>query len=224
MPATNLETQNISDTYVGLLHASGDPLPATGQALIRDGRGTRSALKLGANCNGATICGTLKADTLDLTNKITTGLLDITALLNVFYPVGSVIYSSNATNPKNRSGWSDTTWDQVAEGRFIVGVGKGIDSRGDDRSFAAGETYGEYFHVLTEKEMPSHRHGFTGANGNTNNQSRSPFVLVNDDAEEKWVPGSDANYGHKGILDAGGDNPHNNMPPGYGLYVWRRTA
>ena len=24
--------------------------------------------------------------------------------------------------------------------------------------------------------------------------------------------------------DIGGDQPHNNMPPYYGAYVWRRTA
>jgi hypothetical protein len=228
-PATNLETTNISDTYYGLLHAGGTPVPSKGQARIRDGSGTVTALSLGANCNGATICGTLSAttlaaDALNIKTPLPTSQINILDLVKALYPVNSVIYTTNGVNPGTRSGWSGTTWTQIAKGRFIVGVGEGVDSRGDDRSFAAGETYGEYFHVLTEKEMPSHRHGFTGADGDTGKQSWSPFVLKKDDAEQKHMPGSAPNSGSRGILDAGSDDPHNNMPPGYALWIWQRTA
>ena len=64
MPS-NLGPTNISETFNGLLHAFGSPLPLdTSQARIYDGFGTPSALKLGSNCNGVTICGPLSCDAL----------------------------------------------------------------------------------------------------------------------------------------------------------------
>jgi len=64
MPS-NLGPTNISETFNGLLHAFGSPLPLDStQARIYDGYGTPSALKLGSNCNGATICGTLSCDNI----------------------------------------------------------------------------------------------------------------------------------------------------------------
>ena len=62
--ATNITNVNISDTFYGLLHAGGQNIPPTGQSQIYDGYGTPTALKLGANCNGATICGTVTCNTL----------------------------------------------------------------------------------------------------------------------------------------------------------------
>lgn len=64
MPS-NLGPTNISETFNGLLHAFGSPLPLDStQALIYDGYGTPSALRLGSNCNGATICGTLSCNNI----------------------------------------------------------------------------------------------------------------------------------------------------------------
>jgi hypothetical protein len=71
MPS-NLGPTNISETFNGLLHAFGSPIPLVGQQLIYDGYGTPSALRLGANCNGATICGTLSCDNIT-SNSINLG-------------------------------------------------------------------------------------------------------------------------------------------------------
>ena len=72
MPS-NLGPTNISETFNGLLHAFGAPLPLNStQALIYDGYGTPSALRLGSNCNGATICGVLSCDSI-VSNTINTG-------------------------------------------------------------------------------------------------------------------------------------------------------
>jgi hypothetical protein len=54
----------ISDTYTGLLHAFGSPIPGTGRAAIYDGSGTQTALSLGIINNGATISGGLTVGTL----------------------------------------------------------------------------------------------------------------------------------------------------------------
>jgi microcystin-dependent protein len=118
----------------------------------------------------------------------------------------------------------DTAWIRISEGKFIVGVGSSSDINGASETFSLGDNDGEYQHILTEAEMPSHRHGFTGANGNTNDQTRSPFDLTNDDPEQRWEPGSEKNIGNIGILDTGGDEAHNNIPPSFGLYIWKRIS
>ena len=149
--------------------------------------------------------------------------LDNKTLTDHLFPVGSIFFSIDSTNPSGR--FSGTAWAQVANGRFIAGVGQGTDSNTNKLTVnVGGGNYGEYTHKLRINEMPIHRHGFTGANGNVNNQSRSPFELTNDDAEQSWLPGSAANSGSRGILDSGGDDFHNNTPPAFGMYVWQRTA
>jgi len=77
LAATNITNVNISDTFYGLLHAGGQSIPPTGQSQIFDGYGTPTALKLGANCNGATICGPLSATSLSLQTPISSNLLPI---------------------------------------------------------------------------------------------------------------------------------------------------
>lgn len=68
-----LTNTNINDTYKGLLHSYGVPLPDVGQVDMYDGVGTKSALKLGAGCNGATVCGTLTCGDLILTGNVSLG-------------------------------------------------------------------------------------------------------------------------------------------------------
>jgi hypothetical protein len=230
-PATNLETVNISDTYYSLLHSGGVPIPATGQPLIRDGSGTPTALKLGANCNGATICGTLSATTLaggslNLDSKITPTQLNLLELVKALYPLNAVIYTTDSINPGTRSGWVGTTWTQIAQGRFIVGVGTGIDSRGESKPITPGNNAGEYNHILTEAEMPSHTHSLM--------VGTEQFYITNDKNDKNPTslgrfrsdgPSGDKDGRYCSILpSAGGSSPHNNVPPGFGLYVWQRTA
>jgi hypothetical protein len=208
---TNLANVNISDTYYGVLHAGGQNLPPTGQAQIYDGYGTLAAIRVGANCNGVTICGPLSATSLTTTSKLSASTqFDIFNLLNVLHPVGSVIFTFNSDNPgTTRPGWSGTTWLQISQGRFIVGVGTGIDSRGESKPITPGNNTGEYNHILTIDEMPGHTHtvdnivlvrGYQGSGGGL-------------------VGRSSANSG-----STGGSQAHNNTPPGFGLYVWQRTA
>lgn len=78
----------ISDTYKGLLHASGVQLPASGKAAIFDGQGQQSALSLGILNQGADISGNLSTDSLNvgtLTYPSTNGT------------VGAFLYQQTAT-------------------------------------------------------------------------------------------------------------------------------
>ncbi len=61
MATTTFTDFNISDTYLGILHAKGEGLPATGQQYIYDGEGNPSDMKLGRNGQGVSFNGALSA-------------------------------------------------------------------------------------------------------------------------------------------------------------------
>lgn len=115
------------------------------------------------------------------------------------WPVGSIYMSMVATNPGTLFGG---TWVRM-ENRFLLGAGSG---------YAAGATGGEAEHTLTENEMPSHYH----------------LIAMNQAGEsEYWGPmGAVMQDGYVAntTKPAGGDQPHNNMPPYIAVYMWRRTA
>ena len=69
-------------------------------------------------------------------------------LLNLFYPVGSIYWSSNNTNPGTLFGG---TWTQIKD-KFILAAGD---------SYSNGATGGAATVTLTVSNMPSHSHSFT---------------------------------------------------------------
>tara|TARA_R110000796_G_scaffold87551_5_gene188855 strand:+ start:2418 stop:3044 length:627 start_codon:yes stop_codon:yes gene_type:complete len=208
MASKSLTNTNISNTYVGVLHAKGAPLPATGSEYIYDGFGNRSGLRLGRD--EIDISGTLGADFA-------------TAAAKALFPVGSVMFSADDVNPTQR--FAGTTWEQVAEGRFIAGVGEGTDKNAATQTVAAGDdtTVGEYNHTLKEDELPSHSH-------EQNNRVERVDMLVDP------LLASTVSSGRKSDIDSrsgtistktfstGGGQSYNNLPPAFGLYVWKRTA
>lgn len=115
------------------------------------------------------------------------------------WPVGSIYMSMQATSPATLFGG---TWVQM-ENRFLLGAGSG---------YVAGATGGEAEHTLTGNEMPSHYH----------------LLAMNQAGEsEYWGPMCAAmqdGYMVNMTKPAGGDQPHNNMPPYIAVYMWRRTA
>lgn len=138
-----------------------------------------------------------------------TGYVKTTELLDLIYPVGAVYISVTNVNPSTILGG---TWEQIQD-KFLLACGS---------TYANGSTGGEATHTLTETEMPSHTHNIHSSigdggriNGGYNAPSGSstyniPFTLTND-----------TNY----IVNrnAGGGQPHNNMPPYLAVYVWKRT-
>ena len=115
------------------------------------------------------------------------------------WPVGSIYMSMQETSPAALFGG---TWVRM-ENRFLLGAGSG---------YVAGATGGEAEHTLTGNEMPSHYH----------------LLAMNQAGEsEYWGPMCSAMQdGHMVNMTkpAGGDQPHNNMPPYIAVYMWRRTA
>ena len=103
--------------------------------------------------------------------------------------------------------------DTEFEARFPVGAGTFAASgvvvvQGKVTSSAVA---GEDKHTLTIPEMPSHTHSF--------------FPLVTADANNGGANG--VQYGATASVattSTGGDAPHNNLPPFYGVYFIKRTA
>lgn len=78
---------------------------------------------------------------------------DISNLVNLVYPIGSIYMSVNNINPGTLFGG---TWVAWGAGRVPVGVSS------ESEFNSVEKTGGEKTHELTKNEMPLHRHGLNG--------------------------------------------------------------
>ncbi len=119
--------------------------------------------------------------------------------VDLIYPIGSIYMSTLAVNPETLFGGK---WTKI-EGRFLLG---------SSSAYSLGSTGGEETHKLTISEMPSHHHdmyaGWTTGNAEAiyYNHNNGNTTLSN------------------ACQFAGGDQPHNNMPPYQVVNIWRRTS
>lgn len=206
MALPNLTDEFIADTFRGVLHTSNVPLTGATPTPIYDGLGHQSPLSL--DTSGLTVFGGVTANRFLWLDDDRTR--EFKLYVNHMYPVGSIHISVNNVNPGVR--FIGTTWSRVAEGKFIAGVGTGIDKNGIAAGLTAGNDVlsGEYVHKLTIAEMPSHTHNI--------NSFRYIGDRDNDENKGYWDQG-----GTISTEATGGDQPHNNIPPYFGLYVWQRT-
>tara|TARA_R100001163_G_C5031102_1_gene171284 strand:+ start:1 stop:1155 length:1155 start_codon:yes stop_codon:yes gene_type:complete len=157
----SLENQFISDLYTSLLHLSGAELGERGPLnQVFDGAGNATGLAL-------------SGDRVVVNNYIyprgftTRGPLE---WLDSFYPIGSIQLTLDDNNPTSRI--AGTVWEQVAQGRFLVGTGTLTDKNGTMREFCPGgteeesqglrngngDTAGEYLTELSQENLPAHTH------------------------------------------------------------------
>ena len=118
------------------------------------------------------------------------------------YPVGSIYTSVSATSPNELFGGE---WEQI-ENRFLLACGS---------EYEAGSIGGEATHALTIDEMPQHDH-------NDGTDHTRAFAVSTGGTGTSAVVFSDPQYGTRGTTTAGGNQPHNNMPPYVAVYVWKR--
>lgn len=151
------------------------------------------------------------------------------AILQSVFPVGSIYTSTSGANPAALFGFG--SWEQI-QGRMILGV---------SGSHPVGQTGGEEAHTLSLSETPSHAHTrgsmnitgrLAGYNGglramggaftqgeyegadSAGNRFNIP-MYVNFNAANAWTGETSS---------VGGNAAHNNMPPFYAAYIWRRIA
>ena len=124
------------------------------------------------------------------------------------YGIGDILQTTNATSPTAR--WAGTTWAAI-QNKFLVGVGS---------DYAVGATGGEASHALTIAELPTHTH--TGRQLSAITGGELPGVLNSASAVDTGVHNRslDITTGTTGANGAA----HENRPPYYAVYMWRRTA
>ena len=242
MASTKLRGTNISDTFRGVLHAKGAPIPENGVETVYDGEGFSSALKIGRN--KVIIDGELEV--IGNLNFQDNGLdaNSIKEIVDKIYPVGSVYLSINSVNP-GVGLFTGTTWEQVAQGKFLAGVGTGTDKNNDTKAIVAGNDYlnnvakagaGEYNHQLTEDELALHGHPAHYSHDSGEQTDTNGYIALDNasggsgkkihNPNKDTTPGNTRqdNKNSNSIGGNGGDEPHNNTPPWFGVYMWQRTG
>jgi hypothetical protein len=241
---STLEGQYIADTYTGVLHTDGSINP-TGQKDVYDGLGNKTPIKIGRDGNGVTISSPFKVGELQypatnseigsLMSQTSDGLLELVPIKNALYdaifPIGGIYLSISNTNPS--SFFPGTVWRQVANGRFLVGVGMGSDGA-TSRSFSPGPNSGSYAHSLNVNEMPEHTHEPVNPDG-SDDFPRYKFIVTFSSSGQinRQEAGREDNRSYsfpndrpvgKILSKVGKGVAHNNTPPGFGVYVWERIS
>lgn len=156
------------------------------------------------------------------------------------YPVGSIYLSTNETSPADLFGG---TWEAYGQGRTLVGVGTGEDTRGEQLEFLINQTGGEYKHALSVEEMPSHNHTLTAVTGTasttasyvtrSSNGSNSGTISIPSNTGD--VGPTNYNFSPKTVLtsasssskttsSSGSSSAHNIMQPYIACYMWKRIS
>lgn len=130
----------------------------------------------------------------------------IRSVLDFFYPVGTIYTTEDKDfNPSTRWGG---TWELIKD-RMIIGAGN---------SYAVKSTGGEATHTLTGKEIPPHNHT-SPVRIQWYNEIRNGVMFTGWGASNAQVDYTTQYTGY-----AGEGHAHNNLPPYYSAYIWRRTA
>jgi hypothetical protein len=230
MPLPNLTDEFIADAYTGFLHTSNTPIVGNDPVVMYDGLGNKTALSIGAETKGIKISGKLEADTISV--------VGFNNIIDFLYPVDSLYLTATSVNPQTR--FSGTTWTLVSQGRFLVGVGNGTDDNTSSRSFTEGNNSGEYTVALTVGQIPEHNHLNGVRTEALTNSTQHPHIYGasrQDMDENRTSSNPDASYfsadavgsfsstNRQGFTSrTGGGNAHNNTPPSFGVYVWRRLS
>lgn len=133
-----------------------------------------------------------------------------TKIIDIIHPIGSIMITVSGTNPGSLPGYAGTTWQEIT-GRFLLA---------HDSSHPAASIGGEFDHILTVDEMPSHSHPLQqeGHNpGTTDGASKmgSYPAEIHPDHDRNW---------YFGTQSVGGSKAHNNTPPYLSVYMWKRTG
>ena len=165
-----------------------------------------------------------------------------TAMLALF-PVGTILETTNSANPSTYIGGA---WEQLDAGLTTITAGTYSETHNvngtdvtDTYVFTAGsseftvngtKTQGEAKHQITEGELANHTHSYdlfaedhSGTSITDSKQGKFLAAPYTADANKKFIcaPNLSTEF-HLGFC--GGGSPHNNIPPAYGVYRFRRTT
>ena len=154
-----------------------------------------------------------------------------TAMLALF-PVGTVLETTNSANPSTYIGG---TWELLPAGLTTISAGTYTETHNvngtdvtDTYVFTAGsseftvngtKTKGEAKHQITEGELASHSHVAAKASAITGWSGNSPAGFLGDVTSGTTITAKEPK-----TSETGGDKPHNNLMPLYGVYRFRRIT
>lgn len=205
-------------------------------------------LPKGADGKGSVI--TVNGKEPDTNGNVEVSTVDVSSIVDIIYPVGSLYWSKNPTNPATLFGG---TWTQIKD-KFILAAGD---------SYAQGATGGASTVTLTTAQMPMHTHGASTDTAGDHSHTRGSMEItggmawsnstslqgafyqgkyqpsygaatVHDDwkgidfaASRSWSGATSYNGYHSHhvtVNNSGNGESHENMPPYVTYYCWERTA
>jgi len=222
---SNLTTKTIESTYRSVLNIGTEAAPnstlTSTLSVITDGVNNASSLSISTVNNGArvtgpfTVSGTISASNFD----IPTSSGAFQSILNTIYPVNSVYFTSSNASFASFLGF---TWTQVSQGRFIAGIGTGTDINGITSTIGTSDSTGEYTHQLTESELAPHSHIVQVTQRVTGDDAAGGSRVLTADRNVTYATTNIT--GMSAIGKSTAAVRHNNIPPYFGLYIWRRTS
>nr|DAI09555.1 MAG TPA: baseplate wedge protein [Caudoviricetes sp.] len=160
-------------------------------------------------------------------------------IINIIYPVGSVITLTNDTDPNKL--YEGTTWVKMDAGRVLVSAGTYTEGS-DTYTYTLGDKGGEAKHQSTIEEMPVHNHSASISSvGSHAHGIRRRLGYTNDRNEvSSWgtgpaynrldeVPQASTEYAGGfnqtiSVNNTGGNKSHENRQPYTVVNVWTRTV
>lgn len=124
------------------------------------------------------------------------------------YPIGMIVAFDTDIDPNELYGG---TWERI-KGRVIWGI---------DDGETAGCTGGTKEETLTTAQIPSHTHK---ANSEAIHYSKQHGNIAGAAGDALAGANRFTSSDYPVTQSAGGGQPHNNMMPYYGAYVWRKTG
>lgn len=194
--------------------------------------GTGATTASGA-CKNLGAVQTVNGVAPDANGNVKVSGVDVSNIVNIIYPVGSLYWSKKSTDPATLFGG---TWTRIKD-KFILAAGD---------SYAQGATGGSATVTLTTEQLPAHNHSGSAASAGAHKHG----MYISDSLNDNWhnFNGS-AHMGKNGtkhtvnsseskvpiisggahshtvtINNTGGGAAHNNMPPYVTYYCWERTA
>ena len=212
----NIKVNKSGDTMTGHLTLTGSPINALDAAtkqyvdtagfLSKTGGTMTGYLELTGNPINA-----LDAATKQYVDTVTgTNLEDIWLyIMERTYPVGEIFITRQSGNPSLSSILGFGTWERYAEGRVLVGY-----NAADSDFNGLDVTGGAKTHVLTEAEIPPHRHQLPY---NPNNHQGGGSAQDSGEGTSNYTNSNLTNF-------TGGGQAHNNLQPYITVYMWERVG
>ena len=164
--------------------------------------------------------------------KAYAGSLNLSFIINIVHPVGSIWETTTTDNPNVL--WAGTTWVKMDAGRVLISAGTYTEN-GTTYTYNLGDKGGEAKHPLTIEEMASHGHSVscsTGGNHNhdlpISNGGNGLAIRLLDDTQSYslgYKTSTNGAHSHNiSIGSTGGNSAHENRPPYVVVNRWKRTA